>query len=84
LASGCCGKEYYTSYYPILEKPDQPALEKVEAAEFQKLSQEAQDKIVGNFTKLIKYARKMAVTIDNYNVLARERNEAFDNEKENE
>jgi len=76
LVPGCCG--WFQPRYPILERPQRPRLENISSEELVKMSREEQQKIERNFEKLIDYSRKLEISVDEYNVYAREQNKLLD------
>lgn len=77
LFAAGCKSHYYNARFPVLEKPDRPALVNVPGAEMKKMSPRARKDVAGNFDKLIDHVRKLEAAIDRYNEHARKMNEEF-------
>lgn len=69
--------QYYTPRYPVIPKPARPQLVNVTGDELGKMSPAASAAVTTNFDKLMDYARKLEIGIEEYNKFAVEKNLAF-------
>jgi hypothetical protein len=63
--TGC--PESTKTWTPYLDRPQRPALQLVTNEELNALSPSAREKVISNNEKLMLYARKLEVMIDDYN-----------------
>jgi hypothetical protein len=82
LLAGCGHTTYVQQRFPVLERPERPALASVPGSEMGKMSEEARKAVVGNFDALIAYVKKLEVAVDTYNEYAKKKNEVYGKEHE--
>ena len=59
---------------PIIPKPERPVMQDLTASELEPLSTETKSKIANNYDELIKYSKRLELTIDFYNDYAKAQN----------
>lgn len=79
LVATCgCSHTYYHARFPVLERPDAVQLKNIPGEEMRKMSPQAQADVAKNIKDLLVALKKYEVTVDKYNVYAKEQNEILD------
>lgn len=72
LSSGCTS--FYHQRYPVIPEVEKPLLYDLTGSDIECLDDNVEKMIILNFESLLTYAKKLQVSVDQYNAIAEQKN----------